>query len=146
MPVQPEQRLTELFERISHDMEAHEQEEIRQSRLARLSPAQIRYLDMIYHLENPTLSELAERVGSSKPTVTLTVEKLAENGLAEKVWSDADRRSAHIHLTAAGTAAAQEHEEIHRRFVRRISRRLTEEEQRNLADLLERGLGREAAE
>lgn len=145
-PTQPAYRLTELLEQVSHDMQAHEQEQIRHSELSRLSPAQLRYLDAVYHLENPTLSELAERLGSSKPTISVTVEKLTEKGFVKKVRSGDDRRSAHIHLTAAGAAAAREHDEIHRRFVKRMSRRLTAEEQRRLVELLEHGLGRNTSE
>lgn len=128
--------LAEIIEQFSHDIEQHEQRIIKQSVFAGLSATQIHYLDAVCHLENPTLSELAEKRKVSKPTATIAVEKLAQLGLVKKIRSDSDRRVSHLHLTKNGKKISDLHDAIHTGFAEKIQKKLTKSETASLITLL----------
>lgn len=52
-----------------------------------------------------TPSQIAAELGVRAPTVTKTVNRLAERGFVRKTASESDGRLAHVHLTDAGHAA-----------------------------------------
>ncbi|HNT41639.1 MAG TPA: MarR family transcriptional regulator, partial [Tenuifilaceae bacterium] len=62
-----------------------------------LTITQMHYLETINLLGNPNITELSAQLKLSKPTVTVSVDKLIEKGCVYKIQSDEDRRSAHIH-------------------------------------------------
>ena len=62
--------LQKLIEMLSQSMEQNEQKVIEQSEFASLTMSKIHYLDTISHLERPTISQLAKKLGVSKPSVT----------------------------------------------------------------------------
>lgn len=51
-----------------------------------------------------TPSALAEKIGVSRATMTGLLDGLAQSGLVQRVYSQTDRRSVQIRLTAAGQA------------------------------------------
>ena len=51
-----------------------------------------------------TVRGLAEQLGTSKPAITRTVDRLAELGLAQRTVDPADRRSVMLGATKAGAA------------------------------------------
>ena len=58
------------------------------------------YLETIDILDNPNITELAQQLKLSKPTVKVAIDKLIEKEYyIYKIRSDEDRRSAHLHLT-----------------------------------------------
>ncbi|MEV0661935.1 MarR family winged helix-turn-helix transcriptional regulator [Actinomadura luteofluorescens] len=59
-----------------------------------------------------TLRDLAERLLTDRPYVTLVVDDLVGRGLVERTENPADRRSKIVTATAAGRAAAAEAERI----------------------------------
>jgi len=128
MKTEKQLTLAEIIEQFSHDIEQHEQKIVKQSVFAGLTTSQIHYLDAICHLQNPTLSELAEKQKVSKPTATVAVEKLSQLGLVNKVQSDSDRRVLHLHLTKQGEKISELHDAIHTGFAERIQKKLTKTE------------------
>ena len=73
-----------------------------QERFATLTLSQLQYIDAIDALDTPTLTDLAEQLGFSKPSVTTAVKKLLQLGYVQKRQSTADRRMFHLSLTAMG--------------------------------------------
>ncbi|GAA4336695.1 hypothetical protein GCM10023178_49900 [Actinomadura luteofluorescens] len=59
-----------------------------------------------------SLRDLAERLLTDRPYVTLVVDDLVGRGLVERTENPADRRSKIVTATAAGRAAAAEAERI----------------------------------
>jgi DNA-binding MarR family transcriptional regulator len=78
----------------------------RASEIEELSIKQLQCIELIVELENPTLTELSERLKITKPSTTALIDKLESWGYVVKVKSDLDKRSAHVHLTEKGKVPA----------------------------------------
>lgn len=75
--------------------------------LPNLTFKQYYYLDNIYRMDNPTYSEIAEKLRVTKPAVTSIVNKLIEMGYLERVQSATDRRNYHITVSQKGKRLAE---------------------------------------
>jgi DNA-binding MarR family transcriptional regulator len=134
--------LGELIEMLSYSMEQHETQVIAGSEFSALTMSQIHYLDMIHHLQKPTLSDLARRMKVSKPTVTVAVETLGRKGYVRKVRSLEDKRILNVHLTARGETIAELHDQIHRGYADRIDAVLDSTDLASLSEVLNKVLTR----
>ena len=123
-----------------------EQEEERGFSTSEVTAAQLRYLELVRKLENPTVGEIAEALKVARPTATLSVERLATMGHLVKVKSDADRRSSHVHITESGRDLCRAHDAIHAEVARTVAMALSQEEAARLAELLEKALSQGTAE
>lgn len=101
-----------------------------------MTSTQLNYLESVAELDNPSITELAQALKLSKPTVTVTVNRLIEKGLVYKTRSDADRRSAHIHLTDIGRQINLRHDIAHNSLCQTIAKHLSPTEQQQLTELL----------
>ena len=137
-----DESLEGVFVRLAHEIEHHEQEVIAGSELSALTETQITYLDMIGHLPEPTITELAAALRISKPTATIAVDRLGQLGLVMRVRSDSDRRCSHIHLTESGHRLADLHNRVHGKFARLIADALPTGEAQTLARLLSKAMTR----
>ncbi len=72
------------------------------SGFARLTIAQLQYIDAIHQLGEPTITEIAARLSITKASVTTGVNKLVSLGYVVKTPSSVDRRALQVSLTAAG--------------------------------------------
>ena len=115
-----------------------EEEAKEQYNFKELTLTQMHYLEMISELKNPNLTELSQAMKLTKPTVTVLVDKLIEKELVNKVQSDADRRSTHLHLTERGKLINQMHEYAHRRMAEDIEKRIDADELGRLTVLLDK--------
>jgi DNA-binding MarR family transcriptional regulator len=112
------------------------QRRLRQQSLAGLSPAQASALGTVSRLGSPTLGELAATEQVQPPTMTRIVASLSDAGMVRRVTDDADRRSARVRITPAGTRALERIRTLKNAFlVRRLSE-LTAEEQDRAAELV----------
>ncbi len=132
----PKKTLADSIDILTRKIEEIETDVIENSELAKLSRKQIYYLDIIDQMNNPTLGELAEKLGLSKPSITAMVEKFVQNGYIEKVKSDADRRVSHIHLGDRGKMIAKLHDDIHSRIEALLTRSLDKNEIEQLTTVL----------
>ena len=55
--------------------------------------------DVIYLLEKPTITQLAETLGISQPNATYKVNNLVAKGYVQKTVSEDDRRECHLHVS-----------------------------------------------
>ena len=74
---------------------------------ARLTIHQLQYIDAIYQLGEPSITEIAERLKITKASVTTGVNKLLHMGYITKTQSSEDRRVYHVSLTDAGRQLVQ---------------------------------------
>lgn len=132
--------IEEIIEKLSQSMERYETETLNNSQLSYLTATQIHYLDAIFHLTTPNVSELASYLNVSKPTVTFAINKMAEDGYVEKNQSDEDRRFFAIHLTPKGKELAKLHDDIHKNYAEIFKQVLTKKELKTLEQLLEKVL------
>jgi DNA-binding MarR family transcriptional regulator len=130
------QILANSIDTLTRKIEEIEADVIENSELAKLSRKQIYYLDIINQMDNPTLGELAEKLGLSKPSITAIVEKLVQDDYIVKVKSDADRRVSHIHLGSKGKMIAKLHDDIHSRIEAFLTGSLNCEEIKRLTTIL----------
>ena len=101
---------------------------------------QLQCIELIIEFENPTLTELADRLKITKPSTTALIDKLESRGYLVKVKSDTDRRSAHVHLTSKGENAGQLHEKVHHAIAKQLSNNLTDSEKEILIVLLNKAI------
>jgi DNA-binding MarR family transcriptional regulator len=99
---------------------------------------QLQYLETIYSLGIPTISQIAEALGFSRASVTAGVNKLVSMGYVVKKRSQEDRRVVHVHLTENALpliAAKQETLTMYEGFIRSA---LSEQEFAQFTTILEK--------
>lgn len=69
-------------------------------RTGQLSAADAFAADIIYLLEQPTLTQFAGEMGISQPSASYRVNELAQKGVVEKVTSPQDRRECRLRVGA----------------------------------------------
>jgi len=109
-----------------------------------LTRQQLRYLQVIVKLKNPTLTELARELGLTRPTVSVLVDKLSEKGYVQRVHSDEDRRVMHLHVEYKGKKIQTLRETAHQRLAEKISAGLSETETATLTKLLKKIVSRDS--
>lgn len=120
--------LIKLTEELTRLLGQIEEQVLNAEEMSELTVRQIYYLDLIKEFENPTASELAQKLGVTKPTVTNTLNYLIEKGFVEKIRSDVDRRVYHLHLTDQGYKITELHDEAHKEFVSILTESLNSQE------------------
>lgn len=70
--------------------------------------------------EGVTVHELAETLGTSAPTASGLVNRLADKGLVTRVEDDEDRRVRHVQLTGQGTETLQALDSAYELFLREV--------------------------
>lgn len=79
-----------------------------------------------------TISEIAEDLGITLPSVTVGINKLMKKGYVEKIRSEEDARIVYVSLTRMGKKIDSVHRYFHESMVRSIIRDMSEEEQQTL--------------
>lgn len=130
--------LTDMVAGLSRLMGQMEDTAKEQFNLADLTLTQMHYLEVISLLGNPNITELAQELKLTKPTVKVAIDKLIEKEYVFKIQSDEDRRSAHLHLTEKGKLINQMHDYAHKRIAEYIGNKLNSEEQVQLIGLLDK--------
>ena len=69
-------------------------------RTGQLSAADAFAADIIYLLEQPTLTQFAGEMGISQPSASYLVNELAQKGVVEKITSPRDRRECRLRVGA----------------------------------------------
>ncbi len=128
--------IEEIIERLSQSMERYETETLSNTPLMNLTPTQVHYLDAIFHLESPTISDLASHLNVSKPTVTFAINNMEKLGYVKKSQSEEDRRFFSIHLTSMGKKLAKLHDDIHKNYAEIFKHVLDKHELKTLENLL----------
>ena len=71
--------------------------------VSELTIHQFQYIDAIFQLEEPAISEVAEKLHITKASVTTGIHKLINLGYIQKTQSNQDKRVFHVSLTEAGS-------------------------------------------
>ena len=100
-----------------------------------LTQQQLHYLQVIFRLHNPTITELSRELKLTKPTVTVLVNKLVSKGYVRRVPSDSDRRVTHLHIDEKGKIIEQIRKLAYKQLEKRIGSELNEAEIAILADI-----------
>ena len=122
MPVKDLARsIVEFYEKLS----SWEHEVVRGSDL---TPNQMHAIEILGHEKSLRMKELAEKLGVTTGTLTVTVDRLEQKGLIERQPHETDRRSHRVVLTAEGKKHFRKHHEFHVKLTEEIVSVLTREE------------------
>lgn len=113
--------IVEFYEKLS----SWEHEVVRGSDL---TPNQMHAIETIGHEKSLRMKELAERLGVTTGTLTVTVDRLEQKGLIERRPHETDRRSYRVVLTQSGKKHFRKHHEFHVKLTEEIVSVLTPEE------------------
>lgn len=86
------------------------------------------YLTVIYELNNPKFSEIAEALHLTKPSISAMVKRLTESGLVNKVQSEEDKRVFFVTLTEKGLKIVQGDYTLYKNMAEWISKMLTKDQ------------------
>jgi DNA-binding MarR family transcriptional regulator len=81
-------------------------------------------------------SEISERQGTSRNTISSLIRELEEEGLVERLLDRKDRRKFIIRLTPAGQDVIQEHSSRHMRMIAQCFSGLSAAEKEQLRNIL----------
>jgi len=100
----------------------------------KLSISEIHFLEAVGACgkKGRTISELADALGVSKPSVTVAVTKLEKKGFVTKFHNQADGRSVQVILTHEGSKISAYYQYFRRRMVKKIINGLTDQEKEYL--------------
>jgi DNA-binding MarR family transcriptional regulator len=129
--------IIQIVSRLIVEMESRA---VGQEQFAELSMRQVYYLETILSMESPTFSDVAQKLGFTKPSVTAIVDKLIRKGYVEKVQSEKDRRTYHIVPTKKAAEFSKLHENTHRQMAQIFIQNLSSDEIQQLARLLQKVL------
>ncbi len=131
-----QQLLIEFINTLDLSLKAVEQQASRRAGVGRLTIAQLQYIDAIHQLGQPTITEIAARLGITKASVTAGVNKLVSLGYAVKAQSSDDRRALHVSLTAAGQQVVAAKHQALAEYSAFLDAALSEEEARQFQHIL----------
>ena len=72
------------------------------SSVSQLTISQFQYIDAIYELEKPTITEVADKLSIAKASVSTGINKLIKRGYVTKTQSYQNKRIFYLGLTARG--------------------------------------------
>ena len=90
--------LIEFIDTLDQSLKKLQREVGDGSGFAKLTINQLHYIDAIYALGEPTITEIAEKLKITKASVTTGIYKLIQLGYVEKQQSAIDRRVFHVRL------------------------------------------------
>lgn len=137
-----------MLEKIFEDIYFYLQEELTKRAeelldikdLSKLSVSHAEYLEVIRNKGKPTLSEIAQELNFSKPSVTTMINKLIEQGFVKKLRCEDDKRVFYVELTDLGRNLNEIHLNNYREFASSLKDVLEDREVERLAHLLSKGL------
>jgi DNA-binding MarR family transcriptional regulator len=136
------QLLVQISEILHGYITRYKEEFIGKSKYSDVTVNQLIYLEAIFHLGDPTLSELADHLRISRASASVGVGKLAAAGLAQKTRSSADSRVHHVRLTKEGSALIQAEVKALSAFADRIKEALSEDEIKTLTEIFQKVVAR----
>ena len=127
-----ENLLIQIAEILHKSIDEYKQEIVRQSKYSDLTLSQQFYLEAIFQLGKPTLSELAQHLKISKASATTGVQKLIGKGLAIKNQSERDQRVFHVLLTDDGNKLMAAEIQAISDFTDKLENSLSDQEKKQL--------------
>lgn len=105
---------------------------------ADITASHLFYVEAIYRLKSPTITELAEHLHVSKASTTLALQKLVKKGLVTKTQSADDRRMFNVTLTKKGLRLVETELKALREITGRLKALLTAQEVEQMTAVLQK--------
>ena len=106
-------------------------------RTGQLSAADAFAADIIYLLEQPTLTQFAGEMGISQPSASYRVNELAQKGVVEKITSPRDRRECRLRVGAEYRKKTLDAPGLVEALMGELTRRFTRQELETTAAVLD---------
>lgn len=103
-----------------------------------LTLAETHAIEVLGHHDRMNMKSLAQKLGVTTGTTTVTVDRLERRGLARRTPAEKDRRSYIIELTPEGDDAFLAHHRHHLQLAKEIASVLSDEEIGHLIAILEK--------
>ena len=136
--MQKAEQLLLAIQNVAKKLREFKIKEIENSGYMDFSISNFRYIEEIHNMGNPTFVELTNRMGLSKPTVTLMVAKLIEKEYVTKTKSEQDGRIYYLSLTPKGEKLINDYNKVYKNFIDQVASRFDEQEIETLVSLLRR--------
>jgi DNA-binding MarR family transcriptional regulator len=122
--------LNDLLVNSFHMILKLEEETLKSMSGNKLSISELHMLEAIHREpeKGRTITDIAQDLSITLPTVTVAVGKLAQKGYVRKDKGREDGRTVHVLLTEEGRRAEAAHRFFHRRMVQAVSRNIPQEE------------------
>ena len=101
-----------------------------------LSATEVLCAELISSMDNPTINEFASFAGVSTPNATYKINRLVAKGYVEKVQSEKDKREYHLSTTDKYRNTYVDTYDYIGTVMKRIRERFTEDEVRELENML----------
>ena len=101
-----------------------------------LSATEVLCAELISSMDNPTINEFASFAGVSTPNATYKINRLVAKGYVEKVQSEKDKREYHLSITDKYRNTYGETYDYIGTVMKRIRERFTEDEVREMENML----------
>lgn len=133
-------RMSEIIEHVSQALVNAKVAKLQKIGAPEINLTQFQYISVINQNQDLTFTDMAQALKLSKPAVTSIIHKLIDQGYVFKKQSANDRRVFHIYLTESGKQIAEAYEDSRREYVDGIHRQLTDDEFKQLLELMEKAL------
>ncbi len=134
-----DKRLNEILVDTFHTILKVQERAIKDSGQSDLSISEMHLLEAVAkENEGRTISDIAQELGITLPSVTVAINKLAQKGYVEKVRGASDARMVYVTLTALGHKMDSAHQYFHDQMIRSISMGLTQDEKQVLTLCIEK--------
>ncbi len=122
--------LNDLLVNTFHMILKLEEETLKSMSGNKLSISELHMLEAIHRKpeKGRTITDIAQDLSITLPTVTVAINKLAQKGYVRKHKGREDGRTVHVLLTEEGRRAEAAHRFFHRHMVQAVSQNIPQEE------------------
>lgn len=121
-----EQEIRELLNKVLkemfHSILRLQEKSVSQSANDNLSRTEMHALETIQDCPGSTLTQIAEMLGVTKATVSVSVNRLAAKGYLMKIKTETDKRKSILQLTERGEECCKKHKQFHDMLIESILR------------------------
>ncbi|MBP3284288.1 MAG: MarR family transcriptional regulator [Clostridia bacterium] len=115
-----------------------EEKVLKNEKCKNLSISELHLIEAIGKKSAMTVTQIAEKLSITLPSVTAAINKLRLKGYVKKERSEEDRRTVWVTLTEAGKEVELVHEKFHNELVASIANSFDETEKENLLDIVKK--------
>ncbi|GIW22075.1 MAG: transcriptional regulator [Candidatus Sericytochromatia bacterium] len=137
------QKLSKLVDSIGAWLYKTEIDEIKKSNISELTYSELHTLKAIEEIENAKLYEIADKLGVSSASMSVTIDNLEKKSFVIRDKDKNDRRAIIIRLTEKGINANREHEKLHCKMAEAILSKLDKDQQKIIVKAFEKLLSNE---
>ncbi len=135
-----EEKIINIIENVSSSLISLKEKGLNNIKGLNLSANHFQYISILDRLGETTSTDLAEKLGISKPAVTAFINKLLDEDIVIKTQSNDDKRFFNLRLSKKGKQVAEVYHEALLTYAKKMKSSLTNDEFGQLVNLLEKGL------